>query len=86
MTLREFMVYYEQQMKHKRDELKIHERFSARICAMLANINRDTKKRSRPYKEDEFMSGYKKKPLTPEQFAEMLKAVTVAHGGEVKVG
>ena len=88
MTLREFTTYFEQQINAKKDEFKVHERFSARICAMVANVNRDTKKRRKPYSEDDFISGAKGSngTMTPEQMAEVLKGVTIALGGEVKIG
>lgn len=83
MTLSEFNTYYDQQLKMKQDEMKIHERFAGRICAMIANANRDTKKRRKPYSEEEFMSGYEKKKLTPDQFASMLRVITGCCGGEI---
>lgn len=82
MTFREFIIYYEQQMQRLKDEAKIQERFTGRICSIIANANRDTKKRRKPYVEEDFMSG-RKKGLTPEQFATMLKATTLACGGEI---
>jgi hypothetical protein len=83
MTFREFQVYFEQQMKHKQDELKVHERFAARICSMIANANRDSKKKPSPFKEDDFIAK-ERKPMTREQLKVMLKAITIAHGGEIR--
>ena len=83
MTLSEFNIYYDQQLKMKHDEMKIHERFAGRICAMIANANRDTKKRKKPYSEEEFMADYEKKKLTPDQFASMLRVITGCCGGEI---
>lgn len=82
MTFREFNVYYEQQIQKLKDQAKIQERFAGRICSIIANAHRDSKKRSKPYSEEDFMSG-KKKGLTPEQMATVLKTITLANGGEV---
>lgn len=82
MTFREFQIYYEQQMKSKQDELKVHERFAARISSIIANANRDSKKKPTPYKEDDFIAR-ERKPMTSEQLKVMLKAITIAHGGEI---
>lgn len=82
MTFREFTVYYEQQIERMKDEMKVHERFAGRICSMIANVNRDPKKRRKPYSEEDFIAG-KKKGLSAEQFATMLKTITLCHGGEI---
>lgn len=82
MTFREFNVYYEQQIKRMKDIAKIDERFAGRICSVIANANRDTKKRKKPYSEEDFLSG-RKKGLTPDQFATMLKTITLCSGGEI---
>lgn len=83
MTFREFLVYYEQQNERMKDEAKLQERFTARICSLLANIHRDSKKRMKPFKEEDFMSGQKKKGLSTEQFATVLRTITIANGGEI---
>lgn len=82
MTFREFQVYYEQQIQRMKDEMKIHERFTGRICSIIANVNRDSKKQRKPFNEEDFMSG-RKKGLTPDQFATMLKTITLCAGGEI---
>lgn len=82
MTFREFNVYYEQQIQRLQDQAKLQERFAGRICSIIANANRDTKKRRKPYGEEDFMSG-RKKGLSADQFATMLKAMTLACGGEI---
>lgn len=81
MTFHEFVVYYEQQTNRFADEMKLHERFAGRICALIANASRDTKKRRKPYGEEDFIAGQKKK-MSPEQFATMLKIITACNGGE----
>jgi len=83
MTWHEFTCYYEQQMNRMKDEKRLHERFSARICSIIANANRNTKRRRKPFSEEEFMAGYEKKKLNPEQFATVLKVITMCNGGEV---
>ena len=83
MTFREFEVYYRQQIQRMTDEAKLHERFAARICSIVANANRDAKKRRKPYSEDDFISGKEKKKMTAEQFATVLKTITLANGGVI---
>lgn len=84
-TLAEFSEYYQQQMKKQEDEFKINERLLARFMCLFANANRDTKKQRRPYKIEDFITGEKKKQ-TPEQMANILKALTIGLGGEIKDG
>ena len=83
MTFREFKIYFEQQIKAKQDEKKVDERFAARICSIIANVNRDSKKKPTPYKEDDFIAK-ERKPMSREQLKTMLKAITIAHGGEIR--
>jgi len=86
MSVNEFYIYYQQQIQAKMDELKAHERFTARICAILANINRDSKKKKRPFREEDFMHKEKKQKMTSEQMVTVCKALTMAFGGEIKDG
>ena len=59
------------------------------ICSVIAEVNRDRKKRSRRFKPSDFMPVYKnrKKEIRQEQDpknqARMLKALTLAMGGTV---
>ena len=85
MTIDEFLMYYEQQMEHEMDKMKTHELFAARICAVIANVNRDKKKKSTPFKEKDFMSKEqkKKKPMSTKQMVAVCEALTLAFGGEI---
>jgi len=57
---------------------------AAQICCILANINRDPKKKPTPYKVQDFMPKYKSvKKQTPEQQFELVKVLNAAFGGEV---
>ena len=54
------------------------DRRSAQICAILANVHRDTKKRSQPYGIEDFMPEIKKaapKVQTDEEQTQMLMAI-----------
>ena len=82
MTPKQFKLYYEQQIKRIEFDKEISDRQAARICCMLANINRNTKKKISPYKEDDFMPK-KKQKMTTEQMATMLKVICLAYGGEI---
>lgn len=54
------------------------------LCATLANLHRDPKKRRRPYTPDEFMPKWAPKdPQTPEEQAAKLRSLTAALGGQV---
>lgn len=67
------------------DKHKINERLMARFMCLFANANRDTKKKPRPFKEEDFIAG-KSSKQTPEQMATILKALTIGLGGEIKNG
>jgi len=56
---------------------------AALICCVLANINRDKRKKLTPYKPDDFMPkvvGEKKKQTPEEQFT-IVKMLNAAFGG-----
>ncbi len=58
---------------------------AALICSLLANINRDTKKRRTPFEVKDFMPQRRPlKPKTDEQMKDDLIALTIALGGEIK--
>lgn len=59
---------------------ELEDRRIARICATLANVNRNAKKRKNPYTEDDFMPKAKQ-TQTPEQMLEIVKALNNAYGG-----
>jgi hypothetical protein len=54
---------------------------AALICSVLAEINRDKKKRPKPFTPQDFMP---KKKLTKEQMMNNAKALTMMLGGEIK--
>ena len=83
MNYREFETYYEQQMQYRKDMLENIEWYIARVCSIIANVNRDTKKRKKPYTEKDFISKHKIEKQTVEQQEIMLKALTLAMGGEI---
>jgi hypothetical protein len=71
---------YLEQTKIKRSDQQ-----AALICCVLANINRDKKKKPTPYKVDDFMPveiGKKKKQTAQEQF-QIVKMLNAAFGGAV---
>jgi len=57
---------------------------AALICAVLANIHRDEKKRREPYQPSDFMpkSGEQKAPQTPEQMLRLVELWNAALGGK----
>lgn len=56
---------------------------AALVCAVLANIYRDTKRKSQPFTPEDFMPGHEKEePQTVEQMESTLKMLTIAHGGK----
>lgn len=58
----------------------------AQICAALANIYRDPKKRKKPYTVSDFMPSTgikKKKKQTAEEMLAFVKMLNAAHGGSV---
>jgi len=57
---------------------------AALVCSILAEANRNRKKRKKPYTPSDFMPKKKKAKLTGEQMMEQIKAVNIALGGEVK--
>lgn len=60
-------------------------RRTARICMVLANLQRDPKRRSKPYKEEDFIPK-EKKAMTLNQLELFLKAITMACGGDIEDG
>lgn len=55
----------------------------ALICSIIAEVNRDPKKRSKPFTPSDFMPK-KKMKLTDKQMTDQIKALNIALGGEVK--
>jgi len=56
----------------------------AMICSVIAEVNRDRKKRSKAYTPSDFMPKKKKAELTGEQMMEQIKVLNIVLGGEVK--
>lgn len=57
----------------------------AMICSILAEGNRDRKKRSKPFTPDDFMPKKKGKvKLTGKQMKDQIEMINVALGGEVR--
>lgn len=55
---------------------------TAMICSIIAEVNRDHKKRKKPFTPNDFMPK-KKVKLTDEQMLEQIKSLNIAFGGEV---
>ena len=53
------------------------------IAALIANANRDPKRRSKPYQVDDFMPKERKKQ-TAEQMRDTVKVLHAAFGGKGK--
>lgn len=53
------------------------------ICSVIAEVNRDSKKRKKPFTPDDFMPK-KRRKLTGEQMVNQVEAINIALGGEVK--
>ena len=86
MTPKEFKKYSDNQMKRFEVDNRNADRRSALIASILANANRDSKKKKKPFTIDDFMPKQKrekKKPMDINIMAEMLKAKCIASGGEV---
>ena len=57
---------------------------AALICSVLANINRDSKRKPTPYKVQDFMPIFKSnKKQTIEEQLTIVKMLNAAFGGEV---
>lgn len=82
----DFFDFAEQQGKRIENENKQNDMRLANILCMLAEINRDKKKKPTPYKASDFMPKYKtekKKSMDFNVMAKMLEGFTIAHGGDV---
>ena len=73
--------------KMQLEEVKIKrsDQQAALICCVLANVNRDKRKKSKPFTVDDFMPKVigKKEKQTPQQQFEIVKMLNVAFGGVV---
>lgn len=85
MTLSEIYKMYDYRIKKNNMDNELSDRRTARICALLANINRDKKRKPNPFSENDFMPRIKekhKKEQTTDQMYMILKAFTIANGGK----
>ena len=57
---------------------------AALICSVIAEVNRDRKKRSKPYTPNDFMPKRRRGSSTGEQMMNQVKAMNIALGGEVE--
>ena len=66
-------------------KIKRSDQQAALICCVLANINRDKKKKPKPFTVDDFMPKLvgKKEKQTPQQQFEIVKLLNAAFGGSV---
>lgn len=89
MTYREYCFYVNEQVKTFELKEKLEWQRTASLLCLLANINRDTKKRKKAYEVDEFMpcgmrEKKERKVMSVNAMYEELKKVTIFMGGEVK--
>ena len=74
LTLKEFGLLVDRYLESE----ERNDRRAGRICALLANINRDPKKRQKPYNEDDFIPrGQERKIQTAEEQKAILAGIGV---------
>ena len=78
LSLKEFNLL----MKRHKEQRSAELYNSALICATIANVNRSKGKHFQP--SDFMPKEKKKKKMNINEMAEILKAITLANGGEVK--
>jgi len=81
-----FYDFAEQQAKRLENDEQANNMRVANVLCMLANINRDKKKKPQPYKVNDFMPKSKtenKESMDINIMAKMLEGFTKAHGGDV---
>lgn len=77
MTVREVSMHMDG-YRHREERLDFR---AALIAAMIANANRDPKKRRKPYQPQDFMPRYERKAQTWEQQLRVVRALNAAFGG-----
>lgn len=77
MTLKELNIFIDAFQERRKDDNKMEDVRTARICCIIANVNSKKK-----FKEKDFMPR-ERKAMTLEQMKTVLKAVTLANGGEI---
>lgn len=80
LTLRELLIMAEGRQRSQWNQ-------TASILAMIANVNRDTSKRSTPFRPDEFnpfdnAPPQKPRTVTHEEWSAIGKAMKAAYGGK----
>lgn len=75
LTYEEFKILHRRQVERFNDDMKWQDLSIARIEALLANINRDTKQRRKPFSVHDFMVTHQKKPPEQQSTDQMLKQV-----------
>lgn len=83
MTPKELKINIDAYNEKFKFENELANRRTARICMVLANLQRDPKRKPKAYKEDDFIPK-ERKPMTAEQLEIFLKAITLACGGEIE--
>jgi hypothetical protein len=82
MTLKELEIAKNTFKEKEKNKNYAENQRTAMICCIIANANRDPKKKSTPFKINDFMPQEKKK-MTAEQIEKFLKMLTLAMGGDV---
>ena len=88
MTPSEIYKCYKFRMEKIEFDNKSSNMRTARICCVLANINRDKKKHPKVFTEEDFMPKKNIKQKNKQSINNMvavLKAITLMHGGKVGV-
>lgn len=81
MTILELNKFAKQKFERIRLEEEANNRRVARICMIIANVNRDRKKKPKPYTEKDFMpkSTEKRKKMNVKDIATTLKMIAIMH-------
>jgi len=61
------------------NNIEVRDRHVARICWVIAEVNRNPNTKPRAFKESDFMPQKKKKEQTPEEMLSVLKAMFGNH-------
>ena len=80
LTLREFNAI---SIKCRDNEQRVNYRY-ALVCAVIANTVRDPKRKSAPFRPEDFMPKSDVRIQTPKQMLEAVKLANAAFGGSVK--
>jgi len=72
-------------MKRHNEQEKIEWFRLAQICAVIANCNRDPKKKPSPFKVEYFMPRKRQKPITGNDMLDRIRILNAAMGGKEKI-